>query len=125
MKNLLTEVSIPLYPREGSLQGIGPLGQPGDETSALGKFSGIISSVIGIITIIAGIWFVFLLITGAFGFMSSGGDKTKLASAKQKLTSGLIGLIVVIGGIFIIELIGSLIGFDILNIGESFKNAVQ
>jgi len=123
MRDLLAQ--IPLYPNNQNLQGIGPLGEVSDEGTAITKFSQILSSAIGIITIIAGIWFVFLVITGAYGFMTSDGDKQKLASARNRLTWGLIGLVVVIAGIFIIELVGSLIGFSILNIGETIQNAVQ
>jgi len=114
---------IPLAP-DGGFTGIGPLGEAADSDTAINRFSGIISSVIGIITVIAVIWFIFLLITGAVGIMSSGGDKAKVQAARSKITWGLVGLMVVVAGIFIIQLVGGLIGLDILNIGETIKSLV-
>lgn len=89
-------------------------GGEGSQTAA-GKFVGIISNVIGIMTIIAGIWFIFQFIIGGFGFMAAGGDPKKMEEARAKITSALIGLIVVVAAYAIIHLLGALLGFDILN----------
>ena len=68
---------------------------------------------------IAAIWFTFSLVTGAISIISSGGDKAKVAEARARIVTALIGLVVIIAAIFIVELIGTLIGFDlILNPGE-------
>jgi len=116
MKNLAADLDF------GTLKGFGPLGLEDKEPSgAMGVFSNFISSAIGLITIIAIIWFVFMFIIGAVGIISSGGDKQAMESARKKITSGIIGLVVVIAGIFIVKLIGLLIGIpNILNIGELF-----
>ena len=72
-------------------------------------------------TIIAIIWFAFVLITGAIGMMGAGGDKQAMESARKRITSGLIGLVVVIAAIFILDLVGTLFGIpNILNLGELF-----
>jgi len=98
----------------GTFSGIGPLGNfAPDEAGNI--FEKVISSVIGLLTIIAGIYFVFLFIVGAIGWLGSEGDKQKVASARSKITNGIIGLVVVIGAVFFIELIGTLLGLDILN----------
>lgn len=105
----------------GTLRGFGKLGLEGEEPSgALGIFSGFISSTIGLMTIIAIIWFTFVLITGAIGMMGAGGDKQAMESARKRITSGLIGLVVVIAAIFILDLVGSLFGIPVLNFGELF-----
>ena len=106
-------------------EGFGKLGLQGEESSgALGIFSNFISSAIGLMTIIAIIWFIFVLITGAIGIISAGGDKAALESARKRITTGLVGLVVVILGIFIVDLIGTLIGIPVLNLGELF-NLIQ
>lgn len=116
MTNLLAVTSIPIAP-SGGFKGFGPLGNVASSTEAIKTFSKFISSTIGIMTIIAIIWFVFLLITGAIAWMSAGGDKNALEAAKKRITTGLIGLVVLIAAIFIIDLIGSLIGIpNILNL---------
>lgn len=112
-------VDIPLAP-SGGLKGIGPLGNP--QGSGIETFSKFISSVVGLMTIIGIIWFIFVLIAGAIGIIAAGGDKAKMESARGRITSGLIGLIVIIAAIFIIDLVGNLIGIqNILNITELFK----
>lgn len=117
--NLLSAIN--LYPEDG-FQGYGPLGNPGSSNTSINLFSKIISSAIGLITIIAAIWFVFLVITGALGIMSSGGDKVKAQSARARIASGVTGLVVVVAGIFIVDFIGGLIGLDILNVGEAIQS---
>lgn len=114
MRNLIAQELIDLGE---PLRGIGPLGLEGKEAWE-GKivFNRFISSAIGLMTIIAAIWFTFLVITGAYGIMSAGGDKAQLETARKRLTSGVIGFVVVVMAVFIIRFIGSLIGLeDILN----------
>ena len=103
----------------GQLKGFGPLGNP--EGSGINLFSKFISTTIGLMTIVAIIWFTFILISGAIGMMGAGGDKQAMESARKRITSGLIGLVVVIAAIFILDLVGTLFGIpNILNIGELF-----
>ena len=105
---------------EGGFKGFGPLGNP--ENSGIGTFSKFISSIIGLMTIIAILWFVFVLIGGAIGMIGAGGDKAAVESAKKRITTGLIGLVVVIAAVFILDLIGNLIGIpNILNLVELFE----
>ena len=108
---------IPLSPPDG-LTGQGPLGLEGGEDPG-DIFNKYVSSIIGLITIIAIIWFIFLFVFGSFGIMTSGGDKAALESAKKRLTTGVIGLIIVISAIFMIQVIGELLGL------EGFLNPAQ
>ncbi len=118
MKNLLVQNV------GGPLRGIGPLGLQEDLTGegAPGVFSRFISSIIGLMTIIAIIWFVFLIIIGAYGIMSAGGDKANMETARKRITTGIVGLVVVIAAVFIVDLIGRIIGIEnILNLTELLK----
>lgn len=121
MKHLA--VDIPLAPSGGFKgPGTGPLSDPtkggGTGIEAFTKF---ISSTIGLMTIIAIIWFIFTLITGAIAMISAGSDKASLENARKKITNGLIGLVVTIAAIFIIDLVGNLIGIpNILKLPELF-----
>lgn len=115
MKNLSADFE--LFP--GGFKGIGPLGNP--TGSGIETFTKFISSTIGLLTVIAIIWFIFTLITGAIAMMTAGSDKASLESARKKITTGLIGLVVTIAAIFLIDLIGYLIGIpNILNLPELF-----
>ena len=120
-QNLIAQAQngIPL----GQLKGFGPLGLEGDSlaTNADITFTKFINSVIGLMTIIAIIWFIFVFFIGAIGIISSGGDKGKIESSRKNITNGIIGLVVVIAAIFIIKLIGFLLGIpDILNFNYLF-----
>jgi len=120
MKNLLADLQI--APNNG-FSGFGKLGlQGGTASNADTIFTNFISSTIGVLTIIAIIWFVFIFIGGAIGYMSSGGDKAAVESARKRIINGVIGLVVVIIAIFVIKLIGYLIGIpDILNFTSLFS----
>lgn len=114
----------------GYFEGPGPLGNTfgflGDPRAGAGKavilFSKIMSSVIGLLTVIAGLYFVFTLITGALAWLSAGGDKMATENAQKRITHGLIGLVIIIAGIFLIDIIGGLLGLDILSPGNFVLN---
>lgn len=106
-------------------EGLGPFGNigqglvsgaEGGKTGLIGVTK-VISSIIGIMTVAAGIWFIFQLLTGGFFWISSGGDKTRLHEARERLTNAFIGLLIVVGGWSILALTGQFLGFDIV-IGE-------
>jgi len=101
--NKLTEIQ--LY--EGKyLRGFGPLGleenAPGEAGTIFNKF---ISTTIGLMSVIAFIYFTLIMVTGAYGIMSAGGDKQALETARKRLTSGITGVIVFIASVFIIDFI--------------------
>ena len=109
---LLAQVGKPLG---GVLKGLGPLGEVGTTLSrAMELFTKVLSAIVGIMTIVAGIWFVFQFFIGAIQIMTSGGDKAKMQEASGRITTAVIGIVVIIAAIFIISLIGSLIGLRIL-----------
>ena len=113
MNNLLAQY-INLAP-SGGFKLFGRLGLEGTDPSAAPLiFNQLIAATIGLVSIIAFIWFLFVLITGALAVISSGGDKQKVAEARGRITTGLIGVVVIIAGVFIADLIGELLGIDIL-----------
>lgn len=108
---------LPLGPI-GKGEGFGPFGYLwaySDVGEAAKQFTSILSKIIGLMTVIAGIWFFFILMIGAFGYLSAGGDSEKIKSATQRIGNGLTGLIVIVLAYAFISLIGSLLGIDILN----------
>jgi hypothetical protein len=108
MKNLAEDIKV--APGEG-FRGFGNLGLEGSRAlDAPNIFTNFISSMIGVLTVIAIIWFVFIFIAGAISYMSAGGDKAAVESARKKIVNGLIGLVMVVIAIFIVKLIGYLIG---------------
>jgi hypothetical protein len=124
--NYLTQIN--LYDDAGGFTGFGKYGFEGTlKASSSGTlFNMFISSAIGIISVIAFVWFIFIIITGAISIISSGGDKNALESAKKRITSGIIGLVVLIAGLFIVSFIGQFLGIqNILNPGELVRQISQ
>jgi hypothetical protein len=120
MKNLIA-ATINFGPSNGSFSGpakgiFAPGGSPQDNLEML------ISTVVGVMTVIAGIWFIFIFLIGAVGIITSGGDKGAYETARKRITSGLVGLIIIVFSIAIISLIGKVLGFDILGIGTQIDN---
>jgi len=98
---------------EGGLKGFGPLGLEGqDAESAGGIFNNTISTIVGVMTVIAFVWFVILFMTGALGIMTAGSDKAKLEGSRQKLMNGIIGIVVVVAAVFIVDLVGGFLGIE-------------
>jgi hypothetical protein len=112
MNNLLAISETPLG---DPFNGIGPLGSGGSQAPT--TFNNIITAAIGLITAVAGIWFIFLIVTGGIAWMGAGGDKAKVEDAQKRLSSGVIGLIIVIAGVYLADLIGYLLGLNLLDPG--------
>ncbi len=109
IKNLIAD--IPLGP---SLHGVGALANPVGNGSA--QFNDTLSKIIGVMTVVAFIWFTFQMIIGAIGIVSSGGDKGALEKARKQITTGIVGVVIVIAAIFIVSLVGKILGVNnILN----------
>jgi hypothetical protein len=78
----------------------------------------VISATVGFITAVAGIWFLYLIITGAIAVMTAGGNKGQIEEARGKIFTAIVGLIIVVAGIFIVDLLGTFLGLRIRNPAE-------
>jgi len=95
--------------------GLGPFGNIGlTQTSGLEAVVKVVSSIIGLMTISATIWFIFQFLTGGTAWITAGGDKGKLKEARDRITHAFIGLIIVVAGWSILALAGQFFNFDIL-----------
>ncbi len=95
-------------------EGLGPFAQVSNAVEGLKNVTSAISSIIGVMTIAAGIWFIFYFIIGGIQWINSGGDKNALEQARNKITNAFIGLIIVVSGITILSLVSVFLGFDFL-----------
>jgi len=66
--------------------------------------------------VIGSIVFLFILLTGAIGWMTSGGDKQKVESSRGRITSALTGLVLLLVTFSIAGLIETFFGVDILTL---------
>lgn len=90
----------------------------GELSSYTGKafIQAVLPAIITFALIVGAIFFVFMLITGAIQWISSGGDKGGLEAAKSKITNALIGIVILFSFFAIGSLIGNFFGVDIMAI---------
>ena len=108
----------------GTFEGLGPLGTGLDSTAtppylAIGKFIDLISKAIGVLTVSAGIWFLFQIIAGSFQWLASGGEKQAVQNAQKRITNAVMGLFIVVISYALISLIGLFFGIDLLDIKQT------
>lgn len=72
----------------------------------------IISMVIGVLTLVAFIYFVIQIILAGYAFISGQGDEKKIESARKRLTDGILGITIVVVAFGITALLAKLMGTD-------------
>lgn len=113
------------------IEGLGPLGGEGgvfntpDPKVTLLKFENTISVTVGVLTISAGIWFIFQIFSGAYQWLASGGEKQALQNAQKRIGNGIIGLFVVVVSYTLIAIIGKIIGLDILTPAQTVIDKIK
>lgn len=103
------------------------LGRIGDGNSGeLGPFAGkplsnpldsitnYVSSIVGMLTIFASVWFLFMILFAGYEWISAGGDAKKIASARDRITHAFVGLVIVIGSWSLLAVAGQFFGYDTL-----------
>ncbi len=92
----------------------------------ISAFALIISNVIGIMSVVAGMVFLFQILISGYNWLTSGGDKEKLSKAQQGIVNAVIGLTVVLAAYALISLVSQVLGFDILlNDPADFVELIQ
>ncbi len=93
--------------------------QPGSDlagsTTAVEK---LISNVLVVLTVVAGISFTLYFLLGGLNWITAGGDKSKVDKAKGMMTNGAIGLIIIAVSYAIVWIVGAALGLDILEPGK-------
>jgi hypothetical protein len=79
------------------------------------------SQIIGFITLLGGMIFIVMFLNGAFKWIAGGEDSAKIQKARDLMVQAVIGLIVMVAGYGIIGLVGSIVGFDMLNPAENAR----
>lgn len=81
-----------------------------DPTGA-GGISLFLSNLVALIYSLAAIVLIFMLIWGAFDWMTSGGDKEKLEGARNRILHALIGILLFAIAFAVIQILGDFTGF--------------
>lgn len=129
MTNLLAETTAPTSLGQiGEGGGLGPFGGvnfgKGGET-AFTSFTHAISAIIGLLTIVAAIWFLVQVTLGGISWITAAGEKNKLTEARDKITHAFIGLIIVVAGWSILALAGQFFGWDTILLPSSVTELIK
>ncbi|MEK7097887.1 MAG: hypothetical protein AAB906_03505 [Patescibacteria group bacterium] len=99
------------------ITGIGPLGLP-DGSIKWGPqwFERTLSISIGVMTVVAGIWYMIQFFIAAFSWLSAGNDKNAVQNSLKRLIDSTTGLAIIVFAYALVSLIGRIVGMDqILN----------
>lgn len=97
----------------------GTLGVPQPSGMQITDIGKLISSIISLAFIIAGILTFAFLVWGGIDWLTSGGDKTKTENARNRITAALVGLAIVAASYAIMRLISYFFGVNILDTGTT------
>lgn len=78
----------------------------------------LISNVLTVLTIVAGLAFILWFLLGGLTWITAGGKSDKIENAKAMMTNGAIGLIVVAVSYAVVWIVGTALGIQILEPGE-------
>lgn len=84
---------------------------PAGDTSGTGAISKFLSNLIILIYSLAAVVLLFMLIWGAFQWLTSGGEKEQLASAQKRIMNAIIGIILFAVAFAVIAVLGKFTGF--------------
>lgn len=107
----------------GGYKGFGKLGE--NVGTGIELLASVISSTIGILTVVGFLYFTFVFFQGALSWIASGGDKQRLEASRERITTGITGVIVLVAAIFTVNLIGFILGLDFLALTELFTKIQQ
>lgn len=74
----------------------------------------LITAFVHLVMIIAGIAFVFSILTGGIKLMLTGGDRERLDNAKRQLTGAFAGIFVVFATWAVMSFVGEFFGVDLM-----------
>lgn len=104
-----------------NLQGLGP--SPADAIEATTLFEKLVSNLLGVLTVVAILFFGIQIIFAGYSFISSGGDEKIMETSRKKLTNGVLGLFIVVVAVGLGSLIAKLLGLqNPLDINQMFIN---
>lgn len=72
-----------------------------------------ISNILGFLTLIAGLAFIFYFIIGAVNWITSAGDPKKLETARAMILNAFIGLIITLIAYPLLSVLSHFLGFDL------------
>ncbi|OGE69218.1 hypothetical protein A3J21_01695 [Candidatus Daviesbacteria bacterium RIFCSPLOWO2_02_FULL_43_11] len=76
----------------------------------------LLSNILTIVFVLAAIVVLFMLIIGAFQWITSGGDKEGVESARKRITHALIGFAILALAFLIVQVVGQMVNINIVSL---------
>lgn len=76
----------------------------------------LLTNVLTIIFVVAGLAVLFMLLWGGFQWITSGGEKEKVDAARKRITNALIGLAILALAFLVVNVVGQILNINILNL---------
>ncbi len=92
------------------------LGEGLQSKSGIVFLQDVLPAFITLVFVVGAIIFLFVFISGAIGWMTSGGDKQSVETARGRITGALIGIILLLVAYAIIGVIEDFFGVNILEL---------
>lgn len=83
----------------------------GEDPTGAGGISRFLSNLVAMFYGLAGIVLIFMLLWGAWDWMTSEGDKEKLDSARKKIINAIVGIVLFSIAFALIQILGQFTGF--------------
>ncbi len=87
---------------------IGTIQAPASIVTGPSDIYKIFNSVVNLLVVVAGIWFLVQIILAGFNYITGAGDSNKTGEAMKKITDSVIGLVVVAAAFIITYIAGAL-----------------
>lgn len=105
---------------------IGPKTTSGYNPSSdvVGTTTKVLSNVIAIITVVAGLTFIYYFMVGAINWITAGGEAQKATTARVTILNALVGLAITVVAYPAILVISRMLGMPLANPAELFNQLV-
>lgn len=101
-------VKLLVPPTYAQTDPIGQLEAPASIVTQPENIYKIFNSVVNLLIVVAGIWFLVQIILAGFNYITGAGDSNKTGEAMKKITDSVIGLVVVAAAFIITYIAGAL-----------------
>lgn len=106
---------ISLIAQSVPLDTITPEGLPFTADTVGPSTESLISTILGFLTLVAGLSFILYLVIAGLAWITAAGDPEKVKRAQQHINNALIGIVIAAIAYTVTAVIGSILNFDILN----------
>ena len=87
--------------------------------SAAANFELLISNVISLLTIVAGIFFLLYFVLGGVNWVNAAGDSGKIQKARDQMIQGVLGMVVIALSYGLAGILSTFLGIHLLNPGDA------